>query len=559
MRRRFGVLIREPLFIVLSIYFLSIIFVNPLGEFTVNDDWIFSRQILAFRLGLWKMSSLMDPIFITQGLLGFLWSLVFGYSHTSLRILTLLVTALSAVGLYKITQIFSLKKLPTVFVLITYLFNPLVYTSAFTFMTENYFLLFFIWNLYFYLKFIRSGNFRDLIIGTVFCALATLVRQVGVFSFIVLFIFGPKKVFRLDVFATMFFAFAAFLLFPRYPISPELEGLSVFSNSFSNIANFSAIVGKLPFFLFIFPYMGFFILPLLFLFERTTFFKHKFWILVKITIVLFVAYKILEFDVFPIGSVLYLEGLHLKSWPFSNFSIFDNLFFKSVVSLLTAFSTLYLMEFLVKRFRKFSVESKFLLFVALLNFFILIFSGAFYDRYLLPGFVSVLILFTINHDFSNRRGIAPIFLAGILFMSVSLQSNFMSITRLSWKQAAHVSAKYDITTDIFILGLYRRYMHAVSTEDFIGYDKFPAGDYKCYVQPYTMDTDSKMLSFLLKLESLAEDKIMDNPSIYDGRKPDGLPRVKKHLNELEQNDEYFSLLYNLVGKKAYVGSFCVFD
>jgi len=36
-----------------------------------------------------------------------------------------------------------------------------------------------------------------------------------------------------------------------------------------------------------------------------------------------------------------------------------------------------------------------------------------------------------------------------------------------------------------------------------------------------------------------------------------IPRVKNNLNLLVYNQHYFSFLYDLVGKEAYVGSWCL--
>lgn len=554
-------LVVNPFFLALFFFALAVVFINPIGEFTINDDWIFSRQILAFRRNIWKMSSLMDPIFISQGIMGYLWSLLFGWSHTSLRFLTLVVTLLGAYGVYRIARLYTLDKRYVFLLLIVFLFNPLIFTSAFSFMTENYFLLFFIWNLYYYLGFLKNGENKDLYIGTVCCALATLVRQVGAIPLLVLSLLSFRKVFRWPVVLIMGGALSAFLLFPRWPISKDLEGLSVFSNTMSNLTTLEKVPINLTVFPFIVTYLAFFVVPLFFVVDKKGLAKNKMYVLLKAAVALFIAYKVYMFDVFPIGSVLYLEGLHLKSWSFQNLSVFDNVFTKALVSLVSSYIAVYFLEFAITSRKKLNITGVFLVITALLNFLILLFSSAFYDRYILPGFISFLIFFFVSHStkkFDPRTPILGI-VSTIFFVliSVSLQYNFFTTTRLSWSQAGRLSEKYNISSDIFVLGLYGRYTHAVKNDDFIGYDKFPSGRYLCYVQPYTMDSER---SFLLKnfqrVHDLIEKKI-GNPSIYGGRKSGSLPRVKNHLNALEFNQEYWSPLYNPIGKRAYVGSFCV--
>ena len=51
-------------------------------------------------------------------------------------------------------------------------------------------------------------------------------------------------------------------------------------------------------------------------------------------------------------------------------------------------------------------------------------------------------------------------------------------------------------------------------------------------------------------------RAIENPRVYGSKKNYSLPSPKKHLDELKYNDEYFSPIYNIVGKKAYVGSWC---
>jgi hypothetical protein len=102
-------------------------------------------------------------------------------------------------------------------------------------------------------------------------------------------------------------------------------------------------------------------------------------------------------------------------------------------------------------------------------------------------------------------------------------------------------------------------MKAVKDNNFSGYNESPTGDYKCYIYDYTLDTDSKFLQFTQGLNEKIENKILENPGIYGGRKPQGQPKIKNNLDKLELNERYLSLPYKLVGKNAYVGSFCPFE
>jgi len=81
-----------------------------IGNYPVNDDWIFYRQIEAFNQGIWALSSKIDPSFIAQGLIGYLWSKIFGLNFINLQILTLLITILGSVAFIKILKTLNIPK-----------------------------------------------------------------------------------------------------------------------------------------------------------------------------------------------------------------------------------------------------------------------------------------------------------------------------------------------------------------------------------------------------------------------------------------------------------------
>lgn len=562
--------LKSPFFFSLGLFLLAVLIINPLGEFVINDDWLFSRQVLAFSLGMFKINSLIDPSFILQGLMGYGWISIFGFSHSGLRILTIVVTLGAAYGLYKLLKFYNASGLVIKISLLIFLFNPLVLTSAFSFMTENYFLLFYIWSLYFYLRYFRSQKILYLFFGSVFAGASILIRQVGILTFAAFlpFLINDLKddkaalTKRISLFLfPLFVSLITFALWPKYPLEIQYSTAPFLASTIKSFAPLSVILQRWHLDLFSFSYLAYFLSPLLFVFPlKINTFKSK---IVMLMSVIGLAYPIYKFDLFPIGSVFYLEGLHIKSFAHQNFSLFDNIPFKIFLALIISFSLCYLIYCFFRKGQIYLEKTnKFLLLNFILNLLILFVTNDFYDRYLLVPFIPLLILTVANvfelYEYKNSLvKFAPAIMT-VLFVLItfSLQEDFFIKTRLGWQQAEILSKEYHLQTNIYLAGPYEKYQKAVKDDDFSGYNSKPTGDYQCYIYDYTVDTDSKILATLENFNNKIGAKIIENPRIYQGRKPADQPKIKNNLETLEETLEYPSLAYNIVGKRAYVGSFC---
>jgi len=58
------------------------------------------------------------------------------------------------------------------------------------------------------------------------------------------------------------------------------------------------------------------------------------------------------------------------------------------------------------------------------------------------------------------------------------------------------------------------------------------------------------------LEDFIDKKLIKNKKPYNVLKK-SIPRAKNNLDKMVYNQRYFSFLYDLVGKEAYVGSWCL--
>ncbi|MFC1755826.1 glycosyltransferase family 39 protein [Patescibacteria group bacterium] len=526
-----------------------------LGNYPVNDDWIFVRQVEAFNNGILKLSAELDPSFLAQGFLGYLWSKLFGTSFISFQNLTILITLLGLWFLIKILKQLEVDKKLLIISSLIYIFNPIVFNSTFSFMTDNYFLTFMLGAIYFFLN---KSEKKNILFGSVFILLASLTRQVGIFigfsfiaaEFYACFVEKKKKNIK-NVDKSILFVFIAVLLGIILPIIwPDYGSNRMFllpEQALGRLKQWFLSIYYFP--LFMFP---------LFFGIKTKQKKVIFSIfLVVLTLVLY------NLDIFSVGNVLYIENLHTKSDFKTNFSLFDNIFFKLGLSALIAFSFTKLIYFL-KRFmvkgeqKKCSLEKEdiFLLSLFVLNFGILLISSDFYDRYLLPSFVCLLILFLKKHKELIKvdwRVVGSVVL--LVLVSIVLQWEFSTKTRVKYQQARLLTEKTGYYKQIDLDDTYRKYAVSVKENDYTGLIDTKVFDKECYVQEYTVDTDCKLLKFVQNIEDKVDKKIIGKKKPLGVNKKN-IPRVKNNLDKLVYNQEYFSFLYTLVGKKAYVSSWC---
>ncbi len=553
--------LKFPFWFVLILFGAMSLFVGLRGQFAVNDDWVFVRQVEAFLNGQWAISSVIDPSFISQGLVGYMWGSVFGVSFESLRILTLILTALFLVVVSKVLDLLEVSGKVKLAALLLIVFNPLIFTSAFSFMTETYFLLFFVLGIYFYLRSFEGQDLTYIFLGSLFTALAILVRQVGVVGFVA-YLFSAVYFKKLDskkflvAFVPIIFSVVVFSLWPRY----LGEGVSnSFTGLLSNLISGEQIYGRLIKMLWSLPYFVFFMMPLMYFSKKKQ--KYSIWAgFLGLAALLVVATQLFKLDIFPVGSVFYVEGLHGKSDFRSNFHIFNNVVFKEFLAILISVA---LVRFaLLFRFRpKLNSQSLFLLLAFLGSFAILFFGNDLYDRYLLPAFLSLL-LFVVYYfrdviDFKTKFQWAVLTL--IVVMSILHQHEFFSHSRLRWQQAMLIQQETGVINGIYVDGTYAKYFNALSEGDYKGeVGSEPTGDYECYVQEYTMDTDSAAFHFGQWVDKTSQ-RLVENPDVNEAKRSTELPKIKNNLDKLVHNESYFSLENYLVGKEAWVGSWCNAD
>lgn len=176
------------------IFFLTECWINPIGNFPLNDDWVYVRVLRSLHehhyidTRFWGGAAMLSHI-----LYGELFVTLFGFSITILRIATLVSAFIGLIFLYRLLREFAgCSNRNAMFGTFILLFNPLFLSLANTYMTDVPFVSMLIIGLYAYLRY-ENGSSRYSWVLAVFCFTAailsrqlslTLVAAVGLYGFI---------------------------------------------------------------------------------------------------------------------------------------------------------------------------------------------------------------------------------------------------------------------------------------------------------------------------------------------------------------------------------------
>ena len=165
----------------LAFFVAAAVAIGAHRDVPVIDDWTYAWSVEQLRyhgrLAMLDWSSIFP---IGPALWGTAWSLVFGFSFTTLRISTLVLAAVASAALYLILR--ELEAAPRVALLgaLTMAANPTVLLLSSSFMTDVPFVAFTLLALLCYVRASRRGDPRLLLWAGGWACLSCLWRQVGV-------------------------------------------------------------------------------------------------------------------------------------------------------------------------------------------------------------------------------------------------------------------------------------------------------------------------------------------------------------------------------------------
>src|SRR5690349_19660331 len=140
--RIWNYLARESIWLpIIAVFVISMLLVSPRGEFPLNDDWIHARVVRDLvEHGHYEHHPYLTATFVAQAYWGALFTWLFGFSFTVLRLSTLV---LAVVGGWAVARAAMALGLPRGLALLCGILccaNPLMMNLAYSFMTDVPFL-----------------------------------------------------------------------------------------------------------------------------------------------------------------------------------------------------------------------------------------------------------------------------------------------------------------------------------------------------------------------------------------------------------------------------------
>jgi hypothetical protein len=171
-----------PIIAVLAAFLATLFFIPVMVRAPVSDDWVYARSVeILLTSGKLKIFDLAVVTLIFQIGWGGLFALVFGTTFGALRLSTIALMTISAVAFYGTCRELKLSRGRSAVGTAAYLFNPLSFALAFSFMTDPQFLALLVIASYFYVRGLRveAIDRRIIIFGSAAASCAFLVRQQG--------------------------------------------------------------------------------------------------------------------------------------------------------------------------------------------------------------------------------------------------------------------------------------------------------------------------------------------------------------------------------------------
>jgi hypothetical protein len=167
---------------VLALYVASAFVVPTLTPVPVGDDWAYARSVeLLIHEHRLEILDLSVANLVFQVIWGALFALVFDTTFWALRLSTLVLVGLSGLALYALCRELGVDRGRSALGTAAYLFNPLMFSLSYSFMTDPHFTAWLVIATYFYVRGLAGapGRERLIVLGSAFAAVAFLVRQQG--------------------------------------------------------------------------------------------------------------------------------------------------------------------------------------------------------------------------------------------------------------------------------------------------------------------------------------------------------------------------------------------
>ena len=167
---------------VIACFALTPLLVPMLVPAAVGDDWVYARSVeILVREGRLQILDLSVVTLLFQIAWGSLFATLFGLSFGVLRLSTFVMTMMGGVACYGLCRELEIERTPSALAAAAYVFNPLSFVLAYTFMSDPFFTALLVIATYGYVRGLRRDRVdrAALLFGAAAAACAFLVRQEG--------------------------------------------------------------------------------------------------------------------------------------------------------------------------------------------------------------------------------------------------------------------------------------------------------------------------------------------------------------------------------------------
>lgn len=185
----------------MACFALTPLLVPMLVPAAVGDDWVYARSVeILLREGRLHILDLSVVTLLFQVAWGSLFATLFGLSFGVLRLSTFVMTMLGGVACYGLCRELQIERMPSALAAAAYVFNPLSFVLAYTFMSDPFFTALLVIATYGYVRGLRCDrpDRAALLFGAAAAACAFLVRQQGALipTAVIVALLGQRRLHR---------------------------------------------------------------------------------------------------------------------------------------------------------------------------------------------------------------------------------------------------------------------------------------------------------------------------------------------------------------------------
>lgn len=429
--------------IIIALFALQFIFINPLGEFALNDDWVHTDTIRHWvETGEFRMLPFAGPTFYVPILYGSLLVKLFGFSFSLLRISTLAITLALLLLYYALLNKITKNPLWSFISVLLLWFNPIFYNLTFTFMSDVPALFLFIAALYCYWRGFDEQKPALIFIGSLISITGFYTRQTNILLFAASGIFALTQTKHIH-FRNILWSFgvplvigiAIYIFLMKNNLLPQGTALHILNNPVE--------IGRhaLWWIWYSIVYVGFFVMPIFFgwITKNYKTIKLKNWIVPALAVIIALILRQTLHVQFPyILNIINVNGLG-PMHNVLNGSLLPVLSSKvwAIVTLLSAASGAWFFTRILSPLPR--GESKggeylfniFNIFLVLYLIPILLFES--FDRYYLPLFVVATII--VLNKIKEEHNSVQLFCASLVILLFAIFSISQTQFYLNWNKA----------------------------------------------------------------------------------------------------------------------------